>query len=241
MKSGKTPRNVRQGKVESRDSRGPARRRKHDGRAGHVSPTAERESPPRGRDQVIDAIVEATIELCRTGGPDKVTLRRVAEHARVNYGLLHRHFGTKAEVIKAAMRRAHARSFHLLVEPAKDLETAVNRILVEGSNTLARVMAWGILQGEIENILPAAESKLMLTGLYALAVQGSDGESATDSLATRITVGTLVASLLGWRLFQPYIIRGLKLEEIGQPAIHQSILSVLQRLIDQGRTARHAL
>ena len=26
---------------------------------------------PRGRDQIIDAVIEATIELCRMGGPTK--------------------------------------------------------------------------------------------------------------------------------------------------------------------------
>ena len=41
------------------------------------------------------------------GRADKVTLRRVAEQANVNYGLVHRHFGTKAAVITAAMQRAH--------------------------------------------------------------------------------------------------------------------------------------
>jgi AcrR family transcriptional regulator len=162
-----------------------------------------------------------------------VTLRRVAEQAKVNYGLLHRHFGTKAEVIKAAMRRAHARSFRLLVEPAQDLDAAVSRILLESSNTLARVMAWGILQGEIDNMLPAAESSLMLTGLHELALKGSPAKSAEDAFAIRVTVATVVASLLGWRLFEPYISRGLKLEGAGHPAIYDAMLSALQRLIER--------
>lgn len=162
-----------------------------------------------------------------------MTLRRVAEQAKVNYGLLHRHFGTKAEVIKAAMRRAHARSFRLLVEPAQDLDAAVSRILLESSNTLARVMAWGILQGEIDNMLPAAESSLMLTGLHELALKGSPAKSAEDAFAIRVTVATVVASLLGWRLFEPYISRGLKLEGAGHPAIYDAMLSALQRLIER--------
>lgn len=238
MNSGKKPKVVRRGKSDTRDPRTPVQSRKRTRSAGLVSPAAAKQSPPRGREQVIDAIIEATIELCRTGGPDKVTLRRVADQANVNYGLLHRHFGTKTEVIKAAMRRAHERSFRVLVQPSEDLETAVSHILVEGSNTLARVMAWGILQGEIDTILPPAESSLMLTGLYQLAVKGSDAKSAADSLATKVTVGTLVAALLGWRLFEPYIIRGLKLGETGRPAIYRSILSALHQLIEQRETSR---
>lgn len=236
MNRGKTPRVVRRGKGATRNSRKPAQERKRTRLAGHVNPS---EAPPRGREQVIDAIIEATIKLCRTGGPEKVTLRRVADHAGVNYGLVHRHFGTRAAVIQAAMRRSHERSFHVLVEPFENLETAVSHILVEGSNTLARVMAWGILQGEIDSILPPTESSLMLTGLYQLAVRDSDAKSAADALALRTMVGTLIAALLGWRLFEPYIIRGLKLEGTAQPAIYRSILSVLQRIIDQKGTAQH--
>lgn len=233
MNSGKTLKVVRRGKSDTRDSRSPVQSRKRARPVGRVTPSAARQPSPRGREQVIDAIIEATIELCRTGGPDKVTLRRVADHANVNYGLVHRHFGTKAEVIKAAMRRAHERSYRVLVEPFPDLETAIGHILVEGSNTLARVMAWGILQGEIDTILPPTESSLMLTGLYQLAVKGSDPKSAADALATRITVGTIIAALLGWRLFEPYIIRGLELGEVGRPAIYRSILSAIHHLIEQ--------
>src|SRR6185312_3770884 len=51
---------------------------------------------PSGRDEVIDAIISATLELVVEGGPSRVSLRRVAERANVNYGLVHRHFGTRA-------------------------------------------------------------------------------------------------------------------------------------------------
>jgi TetR/AcrR family transcriptional regulator, repressor for neighboring sulfatase len=195
--------------------------------------TAAASSGPRGRDQITDAIIEATIELCKTGGPDKVTLRRVAEQANVNYGLVHRHFGTKAAVITAAMRRAHERSFHDLVEASEDLATALRRILLEGSNTLSRVMAWGTLQDELENVLPAEESALVLTGLSDLAAKDLTEESAADSLSQRAFVGTLVAALLGWRLFEPYLVRGLHLEEYDRSEIYKAILPILQGLVDQ--------
>jgi AcrR family transcriptional regulator len=188
---------------------------------------------PRGRDQIIEAVIEATIELCKMGGPDKVTLRRVAEQANVNYGLVHRHFGTKAAVITAAMQRAHERSFHDLVESSDDLATALSRILLEGSNTLSRVMAWGILQDELDNVLPAEESSLVLSGLSDLAGAGQKAGSDAEFLSQRAFVGTLVAALLGWRLFEPYLIRGLNLEEYDRADIYKAILPVLQRLADQ--------
>jgi TetR/AcrR family transcriptional regulator, repressor for neighboring sulfatase len=184
---------------------------------------------------VVDAIIEATIELCKTGGPDKVTLRRVAEQANVNYGLVHRHFGTKTAVITAAMRRAHERSFHELVEASEDLGTAVRRILLEGSNTLSRVMAWGILQDDLDDVLPAQESTLVLSRLSDLAAKDLTVETAEDSLSQRALVGTIVAALLGWRLFEPYLVKGLELEEFKRAEIYDAILPVLQRLTDQQR------
>jgi TetR/AcrR family transcriptional regulator, repressor for neighboring sulfatase len=196
-------------------------------------PTATADPAPRGREEVVEAIIEATIELCKAGGPDKVTLRRVAEQANVNYGLVHRHFGTKTAVITAAMQRAHERSFHDLVEASDDLGTAVSRILLEGSNTLSRVMAWGILQDDLDEVLPAEESSLILTSLSDLAAKDANVPTASDSLSQRALVGTLVAALLGWRLFEPYLVRGLKLEEFDRAEIYEAIVPILQRLTDQ--------
>jgi AcrR family transcriptional regulator len=192
--------------------------------------TAASSLGPRGRDEITEAIIEATIELCRTGGPDKVTLRRVAEQANVNYGLVHRHFGTKTAVITAAMQRAHERSFHNLVEASSDLPTAIRRILLEGSDTLSRVMAWGILQDELDNVLPLQESSLILTGLSDLA---ATEQHDSESLSQRALIGTLVAALLGWRLFEPYLVRGLSLEAYDRSEVHKAILPILQRLVDQ--------
>jgi len=188
-------------------------------------------SGPKGREQVIDAIIDATVDLCRTGGPDKVRLRRVAENANVNYGLVHRHFGTKAALVRAAMQRAHERSYRELVEPSDDLDTALARILHESTNTLARVMAWGILQGDISNVLPAEEASMIPSGLCELATDSSAASGDVDPLTTKTRVGTLLASLLGWRLFEPYLIRGLELENVDMSTIYESILGELQRFI----------
>ncbi|CAN0485434.1 unnamed protein product, partial [Phaeothamnion confervicola] len=67
------------------------------------SPADKQRPKPTGRDEVIEAIIQATVELCAVGGPSEVSLRKVAERAHVNYGLVYRHFGTKSEVVKAAM------------------------------------------------------------------------------------------------------------------------------------------
>ena len=62
----------------------------------------ERERP-RGRDAVMSAVVGATIELLAEVGPRTLSVRQVAERAGVSHTLVHRHFGTKDEIILQAM------------------------------------------------------------------------------------------------------------------------------------------
>jgi AcrR family transcriptional regulator len=192
--------------------------------------TTKTPARPTGRDEVIEAIIEATIVLCAKVGPEHVSLRRIAEQAQVNYGLVHRHFGTKSEVVKAAIAKAHERAFEQLVAPSDDLFNAIQRILLGGTHTLANVLAWGILQGETDEVLP--EESLVLVGLCKLAAERSAGDHLEDSLETRALVGTLIAALLGWRLYEPYIARGLKLDELGQSGIYKLVLPLLKRLIE---------
>lgn len=199
--------------------------------AGMSQPSGVAVTPrPSGRDQVIDAIIDAAIELCVAGGPDEVSLRRVAERANVNYGLVHRHFRTKDAVVRAAIARAYQRGFQVF-KPAPDMKSAIRAILFEGSHTVSKVLAWGFLQGITEEVLPD-ESSWILLGLCELAAKESSGKYTADSPELRALIGTLMATLLGWRLFEPYLAHGLGLEGLDQNAIYRLILPILERLID---------
>jgi len=60
---------------------------------------------PRGRAEIIDAILKATEQLLPRHNPTEISLREIAEAANVNYSLIHRYFGTKESVIMAAHER----------------------------------------------------------------------------------------------------------------------------------------
>jgi AcrR family transcriptional regulator len=180
----------------------------------------ERPPRPSGREEVIDAIIGATLELCVEGGPHGVSLRRVAERANVNYGLVHRHFGTRTAVLRAAMEMAHKRSYER-VAPTTDIGMAIDQILYAGSGTLSKMLAWGILQGEAETVLPT--ESLSLRRLSELALRERDATSAEESLDTRVRVGTVVAALLGWRLYEQYLTRGLGLDYLSRAELYKLI------------------
>ena len=59
---------------------------------------------PRGRDEVVDALLHAAAALFAAKGPAQVSLRDVAQAANVNVGLIHRHIGSKDDLVAAVLR-----------------------------------------------------------------------------------------------------------------------------------------
>ncbi len=59
---------------------------------------------PRGRDACVAAIVGAASLLFAERGPAAVSLREVAAAANVNLGLIHRHVGSKDDLLTAVLR-----------------------------------------------------------------------------------------------------------------------------------------
>jgi AcrR family transcriptional regulator len=188
---------------------------------------------PRGREATVDAIIDATLQLCVISGPAEVSLRRVADRAGVNYGLVHRHFGTKSAVIRAAMQRANEHTLGL-VQKESDFMSAAERILFDGSSSVARVLAWAILQGQTEDVLPS--SSAVLTRLCELAALETN-DLGPDAPEVRAAVGSVLAMVLGWRLYQPYLAPGLGMQDMDRTELYQSIRPALSHMIDRLRTS----
>lgn len=65
-------------------------------------------TPPKGADEVREALIKAALHLLPRKGPGGVSGRDLAERAKVNYGLLHHYFGTKQAVFNEAILRMRA-------------------------------------------------------------------------------------------------------------------------------------
>lgn len=52
-----------------------------------------------GKKAVMEAVVEAAADLFAEKPPGRVTIREIADHAGINHGLIHRHFGSKHNLI----------------------------------------------------------------------------------------------------------------------------------------------
>src|SRR5258706_6237758 len=63
---------------------------------------------PKPRKSAADAraaLIAATVRLLKRGGPRAVSVRAAASAAGVNHGLLHRYFGAKDCLLKAAVKQ----------------------------------------------------------------------------------------------------------------------------------------
>jgi TetR/AcrR family transcriptional regulator, repressor for neighboring sulfatase len=188
-----------------------------------VSPEPGRTEPkpkPHGREQVIESIIDATLSLWSAKGPAEVSLRSIAARAGVNYGLVYRHFKTKEAVIRAATDRVVARSMHY-IEDSDDLVSAMDKVLPRSTGAHARLLAWAILQYVVDDVMPAEDVFLKRLQSLAKADIGADGPDA--DAGAKVKAGSMLAMLYGWRLFEPYLVRGLQLEQLSHDELDAAI------------------
>jgi TetR/AcrR family transcriptional regulator, repressor for neighboring sulfatase len=188
---------------------------------------------PRGRDETMESILNATLSLWSTEGPTALTLRDIAAEAGVNYGLVYRHFGTKNAVIRAAMELRLERSLDA-VDGCTDLNSAVKALVPLSKGSGARLLAWSILQYMVEDVLPPENPYLQR--LFELATDGKEELSDAQRVDAAVLVGSLIALLNGWRLFEPYLVTGLGLESLSHAELDTRIMEAMnQLLVAQGK------
>jgi AcrR family transcriptional regulator len=167
--------------------------------------TSSRRRRPTGRDAVMAAVQAAAVELLAERGPREVTVRQVAERARVNHALVHRHFGTKDGLIRAVVTEESRRlgAGAAALERA-DADAMLRLLRDHGAywRLLARIVldAPGLLAGEE---LPAAAAALaVITG----------GDDADETL--RAGAAAAAATALGWLVFGPHLATVLKVGDL---------------------------
>ena len=62
------------------------------------------QSKPKGRIEVRKALVKSAAMLFANRGIAAVSIRDIAKEAKVNHGLVHRHFGSKNQLIKETVQ-----------------------------------------------------------------------------------------------------------------------------------------
>jgi AcrR family transcriptional regulator len=151
---------------------------------------------PAGPDEVRRAVLDSAAELFARDGVGQVTLRDVASAANVNLALISRYVGTRDELIEAVLADL---TDQLVVEIRDDPTGAkgfeVDSVMGRWTRVLTHLVL--VAPGTAGRIgaPPVEEMISIVQRLY----DQSEG-------AARLRVAQVLASALGWRLFEPYLL-----------------------------------
>jgi AcrR family transcriptional regulator len=188
-----------------------------------IDRTAHDWGPPRGREEVRDALMTATERLCEERSPGKVSVREIAGEAGVNHGQVQHYFGSKLALIAATMERIEA---DLIDRIAGGTTVELPGLIKIVSNRPAftRMIAWIILEGSDRSVF---EDLWFGKALSERLREAGRPEAEARALAAQIMV---LAG--GWALFRPAIsvATGLDAGEAGQT--QESLQRLAESLVE---------
>ena len=99
-----------------------------------------RKSPVQARSAAsVDAILEATIQVLRSAGKERLTTTRVAQRAGVSVGTLYQYFPNKSALLQAVLKR------HL-----DEVTAAIERVCREQESRTLQQMATALINAFLE-------------------------------------------------------------------------------------------
>jgi AcrR family transcriptional regulator len=187
--------------------------------------TSEPAFRPRGREAVRAAVLESAMRLFADRGPSAVSLRDIATAANVNLGLLHRHFGSKAELVTAAIEHyaASARPRVLEALASKNFPASLIDVFRHEVAMYTRLSAWILLDGTgpTQATYPIVKAVIELFELR--------GVSAREARARSAAVFGMAA---GYAFFEPTLHIAAELDDVPDSVIEATFAAMLQPLLE---------
>jgi AcrR family transcriptional regulator len=188
----------------------------------------------------VASLVSAATELFAARGPDGVSLREIAAHAGLNYGLIHQYVGSKDELLRlviALSTSTTAARFAQADGVGEALELLQGPVGVDRP-PYPRLLAWAILQGrdpkELAGPAPA------LPQLIAMLPEKNadhdddhaDDHSHDEDLADdpRLRAAAIAALTLGWSLFGTFVSHAAGLDDVAPAEAHAAVQSLARRI-----------
>ncbi len=172
---------------------------------------------PVGRDEVVSATLEAAADLFAAQGPAATSIRDVAKRAGVNHGLLHRHFGSKEQLVGAVLDYLGQHLADLLAADTSttELDAAIDR----QSRVVARTTLDGYPVNELQTRFPN----------IAQRVQRLRSRHPTERSA-RLAAAHVTALQLSWRLFGDFLRASTGLTDLTDDELAQSLAHATSRI-----------
>jgi AcrR family transcriptional regulator len=184
---------------------------------------------PAGRGEIVEALLAAADRLFSQTGPADVSLRGIAREANVNHGMVHRHFGTRDDLVERLLERGAVRWTNA-AENADDFASAIDLIMSDATEaeasagTWLRLLAWSLLSGADDRSSAVARRYSHSLELLPGMLHDGDPEDAA------ITTIAALALVFGWRFFHPYLRAALRLDDVPFEEVHEAMRQKLRVL-----------
>ncbi|HME75854.1 MAG TPA: helix-turn-helix domain-containing protein [Mycobacterium sp.] len=173
---------------------------------------------PLGKDEVVAAVLEAASELFAQRGPAATSIREVAARAGVNHGLLHRHFGSKRQLLAATLQ-------HLADSGAALRDSGASPQQLEAVHELqARVMVRSMLDG-----FPVEELQQRFPGMERFLDEVRSGHS--DERQARLLAAHGMALQFGWGLMAPTLRVAFGLNDLSDADLRAAVAEQVAKII----------
>jgi AcrR family transcriptional regulator len=187
---------------------------------------------PYGRDEVKKAILDATEKLLLRKSPNKITVREIAAAANIKHPLIHRHFGTKEDLIIAVHMRGVA-DIEKRVAEVENLEGNIATFFEAVKKNkfrqvaLARAMLDGVNPRSIQTDFP------VMKRLLELIRKRFDETKPETKFTPEVITAVLSATALGWFLYKPFLIASMDLEDKSTDELNKMVVEVLEEIISK--------
>ena len=192
----------------------------------HGPATKPRRRERRSRADVSEALIEAAAALASERGSGHVTVRDIATRAGVNATFVHRYYGSKQNLMRAAVKRAQERLAMRIEEVPDVVEGAaaiVHATLLE--RELIATLTRAALDGVFADIPAGNPAMAQLVERFEREAAGRGGGGRHDP---RVVVACLSAATVGYALLGDYIRQGTGLDGLSDDEVEVMLVEVLR-------------
>jgi TetR/AcrR family transcriptional regulator, repressor for neighboring sulfatase len=185
----------------------PDREAPADGRRAVPPELAARLARGDGPASASASILQAAVELMAERSPSEVSLREIAERAGVNYGMIHRHYGTKERLL--------VEIFQLFTDYGADhirasatIDEAIERTFTIDAGGFARILAWVALDGVApERTFADTSGMAVFQSLIEQRWAAGDGPPAArpERFDPRVVSSVVMLLITVWEFYAPYM------------------------------------
>lgn len=185
-----------------------------------------------GRRLSEERLLAAAGDLLVDVGPHGATVREIARRAGVNHGLVHHYFGSKDQLLRAAMI-VLLEEHRAYVKAATDGGPLPRPLGLLDQQRYLRAIAHCVLDGEMElAALEATEGvSVPRSVLEYLATVRRESRPSVES---KSVVAHAMAFEMGWVLLEPFIFRVLDVSDDEVAVMRRAAMRARETMAEQG-------